>query len=69
MKIRFALWLMSTIGSLIARKANASVKTAAQFDKAAEAAAARADAERTEAARLAHIAGKCSGFCEHAKEV
>lgn len=69
MKIRFALWLLSTIGSLIASKAKAAVKTAEQFDKASLAAADRADRERTEAARLAHIAGKCSGFCDHAKEV
>lgn len=69
MKIRFALWLLSTIGSLIASKARAEVKTADGFDKAAVAAADRADKARTEAARLAHIAGKCSGFCDHAKEV
>ena len=69
MKIRIALWLLSTIGSLIVRKANAGVKSAEQFDKAAVAAAERADRERTEAARLAHIAGKCKGFCDHAKEV
>lgn len=65
MQVRFALWIISTIGSLLVRKANASANTATSLDKAVEATKKAAEAKRIEAAKLHKLAGKCSATCDH----